>query len=334
MQMVSLNELVSSNHQYRKFKELFNFSVADKVLASIESPANYKGFGVSRLFKCLLLQFMEDLSDRELERYMSDSNSAKWLCDFDLREKTPDHTVFSKMRSKIGTQVLSKIFTLLRSQLRSKGYMSEVFTFVDASHLISKAALWEERDEVRRRKYEKLNNETLPIVAIDKQARIGCKGSNKFWYGYKKHVSVDMSSGLINKVAITPANITDSKGFKHVVPNSGTVYADKGYCDKNSKQAATIKGVHLAAVKKNNMKAKNKDLDKYYTKLRSPFESVFSQDNKRARYRGTAKNQFSAFMQAMCFNLKRLVVITDTIASNIITTSIINPPPNYAITKG
>ncbi len=26
--------------------------------------------------------------------------------------------------------------------------MSEIFTFVDASHLISKASLWQERDEV------------------------------------------------------------------------------------------------------------------------------------------------------------------------------------------
>jgi IS5 family transposase len=73
--MVTLDQLVSDTHQYRKFKELFDFSVADKVLASVESPANYKGFGVSRLFKCLLLQFMEDLSDRELERYIGDSNS-------------------------------------------------------------------------------------------------------------------------------------------------------------------------------------------------------------------------------------------------------------------
>lgn len=308
--MVSLDGLVSETHQYRKFKELFDFSAADKVLASVESTANYKGFGVSRLFKCLLLQFMEDLSDRELERYISDSNSAKWFCEFDLTENTPDHTVFSKMRSKIGTERLSKIFSQLRDQLRSKGYMSEVFTFVDASHLISKAALWEERDEIRRKKYEKLNNETLPIVAVDKQARIGCKGKNKFWYGYKKHVSVDMGSGLINKVAVTPANVTDSKGFKHVAPSSGATYADKAYCDKNAKRTAAAKGLHPAAIKKNNMKDKNKDLDRYYTSTRSPFENVFSQDNKRARYRGIAKNQFSAFMQAMCFNLKRLVVLT------------------------
>ena len=58
------------------------------------------------------------------------------------------------------------------------------------------------------------------------------------------------------------------------------------------------------------MIGKNFDLDKYYCLIRAPFERVFSQDNKRARYTGVAKNQFSAFMHAMCFNLKRLVVIT------------------------
>lgn len=40
-----------------------------------------------------------------------------------------------------------------------------------------------------------------------------------------------MSSGLINKVAITPANVTYSKGFKHVAPNGGATYADKAYCE-------------------------------------------------------------------------------------------------------
>lgn len=308
--MVSLEELVSQTHQYRKFKELFSFKEIEPDLKSIESGANYKGYGVVRLFKCLLLQFMEDLSDRELERYIGDSNAAKWFCNFSLTESTPDHSVFSKIRTKIGANKLSKIFSIFRDQLRVKGYMSEVFTFVDASHLISKASLWEERDEARKQKYEKLNNEVLPKVARDKQARIGCKGGSKFWYGYKKHVSVDMQSGLINKVAITPANVTDAQGFRHVCPSQGAVYADKGYCTSPAKIAAKSKGVHLGAIKKNNMKDKNFDLDKYYTKLRSPFERVFSQDNKRMRYVGIAKNQFASFMNALCFNLKRLCVLT------------------------
>ncbi len=307
--IVSLNQLVSKNHQYRKFKELFDFEVAAKELRSVESPANYKGYGVLRLFKCLLLQFIEDLSDRELERYLSDSNAAKWFCGFDLTESNPDYSVFSKLRSKIGTNLLSRIFTEFRDQLRSQGYMSEVFTFVDASHLISKANLWEERDEARKQKYKKLNNETLPKVAHDKQARIGCKNGSKFWYGYKKHVSVDMQSGLINKIAVTPANVTDSQGMAHVLPNSGATYADKAYCVAPARKAAAHKGVHLCAIKKNNMRDKNFDLDRYYTFIRSPFERVFSQANKRLRYVGIAKNQFAEFMNAICFNLKRLTVI-------------------------
>lgn len=30
---------------------------------------------------------------------------------------------------------------------------------------------------------------------------------------------------------------------------------------------------------------------------------------KRVRYRGIAKNQFALFMQAICFNLRRLAVL-------------------------
>jgi transposase, IS5 family len=161
--MVSLEELVSQTHQYRKFKELFNFKEIEPELKSVESGANYKGYGVGRLFKCLLLQFMEDLSDRELERYLGDSTAAKWFCDFSLMESTPDHTVFSKIRTKIGASKLSKIFGIFRDQLRSKGYMGEVFTFVDASHLISKANLWEERDEARKQKYVTVNKNP-PVV--------------------------------------------------------------------------------------------------------------------------------------------------------------------------
>lgn len=307
--MVSLEDLVSSNHQYRNFANIFNFDEIMKDLRSAEKEAAYKGYGILRLFKCLLLQFMEDLSDRELQRFLQENNAAKWFCDFDLTDKTPDYTVFSRLRSRIGTKRLSKIFSILRCQMRNQGFMSEVFTFVDASHLIAKAKLWKERDEVIKLKYEKLNNETLPKVSHDKQARIGCKGNDKFWYGYKKHVSVDMQSGLINKVAITPANVSDAKGLSNVCPDSGAVYADKGYCISPARQTATRKGVHLAAIKKNNMAGKNKDQDRWYSGLRSPYERVFSGRNKRVRYVGVAKNQFAAFMESICFNLKRISVL-------------------------
>jgi transposase, IS5 family len=311
-EMICLDKMVLPTHRYRRFMKVWDFKKIDSLLKQAKSDNPHEGYGLTRIFRCLLLQFLEDLSDRELEVFLQENTSGKWFCGFLLNEDAPDHTVFSRARKKIGTDLLSKIFENLRDQLKAQGYMNEVFTFVDASHLIAKATLWEERDEALKQKYEKLNNEVLPKVAHDKQARIGCKGKNKFWYGYKKHISVDMQSGMINKVAITPANLTDAQGMKHVCPSQGAIYADKGYCTKPAKQAAARKGCHLAAIKKNNMKDKNADQDRWYSKMRAPYERVFSQDPKRVRYKGIAKNQFTAFMEAICFNLKRLLVLSPT----------------------
>ena len=61
-----------------------------------------------------------------------------------------------------------------------------------------------------------------------------------------------MQSGLINKVAVTRANVTDSAGLKHVCPSGGAVYADKGDCTSPAQDIAKFRNVHLAAIKKNN----------------------------------------------------------------------------------
>ena len=309
IELLSLDQLIPDDHTYRKLLHLLDFNVLTKKLKNLEKnqEEGRPSFGMTCLFKALLLQFMEDLSDRELERFLIENLAGKYFCGFAISDKTPHYTLFGKTRKKIGTQRLSQMFKQIRDSLKNQGYMSEVFTFVDASHLISKANLWEERDKANQQKIEKLNNETLPLVAKDKQAKIGCKGKNKFWYGYKKHASVDMQSGLINKVAITPANVTDAKGMKHVCPESGAVYADKGYCTQDSTNIVKAKGCHDASIRKNNMKGKNRDKDRWISHIRAPYERIFSKTRKRTRYQGIAKNQFTAFMEAISFNLKRLL---------------------------
>jgi transposase, IS5 family len=216
IEMICLDELVPEHHNYRRFAKIWSFKSAEIRLKDLEKDNPYKGHGILRIFKCLLLQFMENCSDRELERFIQENNAARWFCGFNLKDKTPDHSIFCQMRKKIGTKILSQLFTDLKEQLKRHGLMREVFTFVDAPHLIAKANLWEERDKAIQEKYEKLNNENISQFSSDKQAKISCKGKEKYWYGYKQHTSVDMQSGLINKIAITPANITDSSGFKHV----------------------------------------------------------------------------------------------------------------------
>ncbi|MEM9446894.1 MAG: transposase [Verrucomicrobiota bacterium] len=307
VEMISLEELVPCGHVYRKFLKLLDLKSIGYRLKRLESQRGAKGYGMETLFRCLLLQFIEDLSDRELEKMIQENTAAKLFCEFSLKDTTPDHTVFTRARKRIGTKELSKMFAKMRDQLRAKGYMNEVFNFVDASHLVSKAALWEERDEAIRQRYEKLNNQTVAKVASDKQARFGCKGKTKFWYGYKEHVSMDMQSGLINKIAITAANVTDAKGLKHIRPKRGAVYGDKGYCIKPAREVMEKYGLHDATVKLNHMKVKDRHKDRWLSGIRSPYERVFSGRDRRVKYKGIEKNQFKAFGRAIAFNLKRLV---------------------------
>lgn len=104
IEMVSLEDLVPKGHNYRKFAKLFDFRKVDRHLKSLESGVGRSGYGISRLFRSLLYQFMEDLS--ELEEALVSNVIAKWFCGFGLSEKSPDHSLFGQVRSRIGARFL------------------------------------------------------------------------------------------------------------------------------------------------------------------------------------------------------------------------------------
>lgn len=306
---VSLDNLIPDNHPYRHLDRVISFSKLSAPYSDIYSAKGRKEKGVEFGLRALVLQFIEDLSDREMERYLQENNAGKWFCDLALGEKTPDHSYFSDFRKRLGTRRLMEIFAHVRESLKGMGLIREVFTFVDASQLVSKLSTWDDRDKAIKAGLERFNNETAPEVASDKQARFGCKGNDKYWFGYKEHVSVDMQSGLINKVAATPANITDADGLTHVCPEGGAVFGDKGYCVRPAQRTLKRKGCHNATIKKNNMTGKDRRKDGWLSAMRSPYERVFAHRNRRVRYRGLAKVQFQVGLRALVFNLKRVMAL-------------------------
>ena len=79
IEMISLEDLVPITHQYRKFIDVFDFVKIKHHFKTVEKDANYKGYGVDRLFRCLLLQFMENISSI----------------------RSPGESVFSKQRRRV-----------------------------------------------------------------------------------------------------------------------------------------------------------------------------------------------------------------------------------------
>lgn len=307
--VTDIEELVSPEHAYRKILKLVDFSKLTKELRDCYSDLGRAGYPVESGFKALLLQYMEDLSNREAERFLQENLAGKLFCGFGIKDKTPDHTYFVILRDRIGLERLAALFNKVRDMLKKQNIIREVFTFVDATQLISKISTWEERDKAIKQGLEKFNNTTAGLVGRDKEARFGCKGKDKFWYGYKKNVSVDMTQGLISRVTVKPANVPDHKGLKHVCPRQGAVFGDKDYSPKESRNEIKRRGCHSAVIFKDNMLGKDRDKDRWLTKLRMPYEGTFSKMRKRTWYLGVVKNQFECFLEALAFNFKRLIKI-------------------------
>ena len=307
---MDLTEQVSGKHELWDIANTVNVSALAYRLKDLESMVGRHGYGVDVGLKRLFLQFMYDLSDRELERELRFNIAYKWFCGFTAFEQTPDHSYFGRFRERIGTKRIGKLFKAIVNKAKEKQLIRGVFHFVDATSIVTKNTTWAERDKAIKEGEEALNNANIKKYSADPQARFGCKGKSKFWFGYKGHVGVDMGSGLIESAALTPANVSDQAGFKHICPRGGEmVFGDKSYCLKPAQIAMAIRGAVSGAILKHNMIGKNKDLDRWRSSVRAPFEGIFSKVEKRARYRGQVKVQFQFFMDAIVHNVKRLVTI-------------------------
>lgn len=307
-----ISDLVSDKHAYRQLLKVMDFKNLVVDLEDCYSELGRKGYAIESGFKALLLQHMEDLSDRELERFLQENLAGKMFCGFELHDKTPDFSYFSVLRKRIGTERLSVLFNKIREGMKKKGVIREVFSFVDASSMVSKISTWEERDKAIKAGQERFDNMVAEKFASDKDARFGCKGKNKYWFGYKRHVSVDMTNGLINRVDVTSAEKSDGDCIELVCPDGGMVFADKGYCGETVAKILAKKRCHSGVIKRNNMKGKDFKHDKWLTGVRMPYEGVFSKMRKKTRYRGLIKQKWQVLLDAIAHNAKRLITIEST----------------------
>lgn len=300
---------ISPHHAYRKLNRLINFEAIAVPLSRLYSPLGQPGIPAVCGLKAMLLQFWEDLSDREMERAVCENLAIRWFCGFSLNQKTPDHSYFGKLRKRMGTKRLANIFNSINEQLRKEGLFGNIFFFIDASTIISKSALWKERDRAIKDGHDKLNNLIVKDYAADKDARWGAKSKKNIWFGYKRHTAVDMRHGLIFKTAVTPANMPDFKVVNRICPDQGYIFMDKLYDTKTTDRVVKGSGCSPGTIRKNNNPNKNFDLDRWRSQIRMPFEGTFSKLAKRTRYKGQTKVAFANFAQSICFNLKKALQV-------------------------
>jgi len=166
-----LEELVPDGNFYKLLHELLDFEELAKPLEKLYSKLGRKGYPPASGLKCLMVQFLEDLSDRQLEEHLQMHIGAKFFCGFQLSDKTPDHTYFCYLRRKIGTNRMSKLFNRIGRAMKKAGYIREVFTFVDASKIEARVDNWAARDKALEARKKRMEEERCRAANAKRRAQ-------------------------------------------------------------------------------------------------------------------------------------------------------------------
>ena len=218
------DELIPADHLLRHLAAAVDFSfVSDLVSACYCSDNGRPSWDPLVLFKVVFLQFLYDLSDREIEEQVNLHLAGKWFAGLGPEERAPDHSTLCRFRSRLGPEKFQQIFNEIITQARQAGLVSDRLQIIDATHLQAKVDLF-------RLPQPPPDTPTAQAPGSpDPEARFGRKSPTKSFYGYKEHMGIDADSELVTAVSVTPGNVADSQMLGPLIdPHAREVTADKG----------------------------------------------------------------------------------------------------------
>jgi IS5 family transposase len=279
------------------------------------------------LLKCLLLQkWFRIPSDPELENQINDRISFKKFLGLSLDKPSPDHSTFSRFRSRLSKEAMMQLNNAILLQFAQKDLSINEGIAIDA-RLVKSASRPLSNDDLRKRK-EKRNS---PEGKVDKNGN-PLKYSRDLesdWtikndtphYGLKEHASVDVQSGFVLAATLTPASEHDSKYLPYLTIASchtkdpiETVYGDKGYYGHPNRAFLHLNGIQDGIMRKDTTTAKLTEVEikrnKKISKKRYIVEQYFGLSHLhdgayRARFTTILKNIWDTMCRQMAFNISR-----------------------------
>lgn len=291
------------------------------------------------VLKMLLLCFLYDISERQVEDMCNLYLPAKYFLGLGVDEKAPDHSTLSAFKRRILENGKLAAFERLLQDIVSlaleKGIVFGSVQVVDSTHSVADVNV--KKDQSRQEKGK---------PPRDGSASWGVKRSYKvkdekgqqrekkvYFYGYKAHASLNAQSGLITSLVHTAGNAPDGKQFARLLRKDleqglpvAIVTADRGYDDTDNHWFLWDQGID-SAICLNDYRTEKKDPSKAIwlqlqqtpqykqgRKERYKIERKFGEAKKqhglgRCRYVGLLRYAIQSFLTAMALNLKRLVLL-------------------------
>ena len=200
-----------------------------------KSGAGRKPIDAIVMFRMLVLQALNNLSDEQVEYQVRDRLSFSRFLGLGIEDGIPDATTLWLFREKLAKAgLIEKLFERFDQHLAAKGYMARGGQMVDASivPVPKQRNSRDENDEVKAgRTPAGWKKKSAKLRQKDRDARWTKKHCRSF-FGYKNHVNADAKHKLIRRYAVTDAAVHDSQELDGLLNKDNTckdVFADSAY---------------------------------------------------------------------------------------------------------
>ncbi|MEN6332222.1 MAG: transposase [Smithella sp.] len=169
------------------------------------------------LLKCFLVQqwFHID-SDPELETQINDRISFKNFLGLSFNQLSPDHSTFSRFRSRLSKKAMNEINSEILRQFTAKGLTINEGIAIDArlvqsaSHPLSNEEIKKQREK-RETPEGKLDKNGKPLNFSRDLDSDWVVKNNKPHYGLKEHASVDTNQGFVLATELTQSSVNEKQ---------------------------------------------------------------------------------------------------------------------------
>lgn len=258
------------------------------------------------MVKALYLASLYDLSDPQLEEALIDRVSFRLFCGFALDAETPDETTLCRFRNDCARAgVIAAAFAEVNRQLAAKGLIVRKGSLLDATIVMAASRRPEPAQGAK------------PSLPHEPGASFTRKGGRSY-FGYRLHVGADAGSGLIRRLALTPAHVNESGVADALIAgDEAAVYADKGYENKARRRRLKALGIkdrimHRAHKYQPTLPRWQARRNALIARIRAPVERIFGSFKRlygraRARYCNFLHNLADFYRLATVYNLRRAI---------------------------
>jgi IS5 family transposase len=289
-----------------------------------KSSAGRKPLDAMVMFRMLVLQALNNLSDEQVEFQVRDRLSFTRFLRLGIEDSIPDATTLWLFREKLATAgLIETLFDRFDQHLAAQGYIARGGQMIDATIV-----------PVPRQRNDRDENETVkagqtPVEWENKPAKLRQKDRDARWtkkhgksfFGYKNHVNADAKHKLIRGYEVTDAAVHDSQmldGLLDIGNTSAAVYADSAY--RSAEIEAKLKAdgfssrIHGRATRNRPLSPAQVKANRRKSKIRARVEHVFgaqqtSPGGRIVRTIGIMRARAKIGLQNLVYNIRRLVTL-------------------------